>query len=180
MQWKIQKHQRWSRRNIELRIAKPRKKKNQKVFLPVLPVDVWNLHLHGNDRSLRLHINSCTANQELMLLENHWTVVSRAEEWKTCKRIKADQNWPRLGAGQRGSDAFVSIDSQKNLKSEFLYWKVLFIPENRRKNVFLCLLVMACGLPGSVGSGDTWCINNPSPGRPLLVWSVVLCDVARA
>jgi hypothetical protein len=34
-------------------------------------VDVWKLHLHGNDRSLHLHINSCTANQEMMLLENH-------------------------------------------------------------------------------------------------------------
>ncbi len=92
-------------------------------FLEKTVVDVWNLHLHGNDRSLHLHINSCTANQELMLLENHWTTVSRAEEWKTCKRIKAYRNWPRLGAGQRGSDAFVSIDSQKNLESEFLYWK---------------------------------------------------------
>ena len=86
-------------------------------------VDVWNLHLHGNDRSLHLHINSCTANQELKLLESYWTAVSRAEEWKTCERIKADRNWPRLGAGQRGSDAFVSIDSQKNLESEFLYRK---------------------------------------------------------
>ena len=89
----------------------------------VVIVDVWNLHLHGNNRSLHLHINNCTANQELKLLENHWTTVSWAEEWKTCKRIKADRNWPRLGAGQRGSNAFVSIDSQKNLESEFLYWK---------------------------------------------------------
>ena len=112
-----------------------------------------------------------------MALENPWTVVSRAEEWKTCKRIKADQNWPRLGAGQRGSDAFVSIGSQKNLESEFLYWKVLFIPEERRENGFLCLLVMARGLLGSVGSEDTWCINNPSPGRSVLVKIVVLCNV---
>ena len=86
-------------------------------------VDVWNLHLQGNDQSLHLHINSCTASQELKLLESHWTAVSRAEEWKTCKRMKADRNWPRLGAGQRGSDAFVSIDSQKNLEREFLYRK---------------------------------------------------------
>uniref|UniRef100_A0A2N9FUY0 Uncharacterized protein n=1 Tax=Fagus sylvatica TaxID=28930 RepID=A0A2N9FUY0_FAGSY len=116
-------------------------------------VDVWNLHLHGNDQSLHLHINSCTANQELKLLESHWTAVSRAEEWKTCKRMKADRNWPRLGAGQRGSDAFVSIDSQKNLEREFLYRK------------------------SSVGSEDTWCVNNPSPGRSVLVGIVVLCDV---
>ncbi len=27
-------------------------------------IDVWNLHLHGNDRSLHLQINSCTANQD--------------------------------------------------------------------------------------------------------------------
>uniref|UniRef100_A0A2N9HGK3 Uncharacterized protein n=1 Tax=Fagus sylvatica TaxID=28930 RepID=A0A2N9HGK3_FAGSY len=39
------------------------------------------------------------------------------------------------------------------------------------------------GLGGSdafvriVGSEDTWCINSPSPGRPVLVWFVVLCDV---
>uniref|UniRef100_A0A2N9E2N8 Uncharacterized protein n=1 Tax=Fagus sylvatica TaxID=28930 RepID=A0A2N9E2N8_FAGSY len=92
------------------------------------------------------------------------TAFLGAEEWKTCKRITAGRNWHRFGAGQRGSDAFVSIDSQKNLKSEFLYRKVLFIPEKRRENGFLCLLVMARGLPGSVGSEDTWCINNPSPG----------------
>uniref|UniRef100_A0A2N9G1S2 Transposase (putative) gypsy type domain-containing protein n=1 Tax=Fagus sylvatica TaxID=28930 RepID=A0A2N9G1S2_FAGSY len=42
---------------------------------------------------------------------------------------------------------------------------------------FLCLLVMARGLLGSVGSEDTWCINNLSPGRSLLVRIVVLCDV---
>jgi hypothetical protein len=36
---------------------------------------------------------------------------------------------------------------------------------------------MARGLPGIVGSEDTWCINSPSPGRPVLVWFVVLCDV---
>jgi hypothetical protein len=143
-------------------------------------VDVWNLHIHGNDRSLHLHINSCTANQELMLLENQWTAVSRAEEWKTCKRIKADRNWHRFGADQRGSDAFVSIDSQKNFESEFLYWKVLFIPENRRENGILCLLVITRGLPSSVGSEDTWCIKDLSPGRSLLVWSVVLGDIAKA
>uniref|UniRef100_A0A2N9F372 Transposase (putative) gypsy type domain-containing protein n=1 Tax=Fagus sylvatica TaxID=28930 RepID=A0A2N9F372_FAGSY len=39
------------------------------------------------------------------------------------------------------------------------------------------------GLGGSdafvriVGSEDTWCINSPSLGRPVLVWLVVLCDV---
>ena len=94
-------------------------------------VDVRNLHFHGNDRSLHLHINSCTASQELMLLENRWTAVSQSEGWKTCKSKEVDQNWHRFGVGQRGSDAFISINSQKNLKSEFLCWKVLFIPENR-------------------------------------------------
>uniref|UniRef100_A0A2N9GKV8 Reverse transcriptase Ty1/copia-type domain-containing protein n=1 Tax=Fagus sylvatica TaxID=28930 RepID=A0A2N9GKV8_FAGSY len=105
------------------------------------------------------------------------TAFLRAEEWKTCKRITAGRNWHRFGAGQRGSDAFVSIDSQKNLESEFLYWKVLFIPEERRENGLLYLLFMARGLPGIVGSEDTWCINSPSPGRPVLVWFVVLCGV---
>jgi hypothetical protein len=36
---------------------------------------------------------------------------------------------------------------------------------------------MARGLPGVVGSEDMWSINNPSLGRPVLVWLVVLCDV---
>ena len=36
---------------------------------------------------------------------------------------------------------------------------------------------MACGLPGIVGSEDTGCINSPSPGRPVLVWFVVLRNV---
>ncbi len=79
-----------------------------------------------------------------------------AEEWKTCKRITAGRNWHRFGAGQRGSDAFVSIDSQKNLESEFLYWKVLFIPEIMRDNGILCLLVITRGLLDSLGFGDTW------------------------
>jgi hypothetical protein len=62
-----------------------------------------------------------------MALENQQTAFLRAEEWKTCKRITAGRNWHRFRAGQRGSDAFVSIDSQKNLKSPFLYRKVLFM-----------------------------------------------------
>ena len=36
---------------------------------------------------------------------------------------------------------------------------------------------MARGLPGIVGSEDTWCINSPSPRRPVLVRFVVLRDV---
>ena len=118
----------WKFMLIELTRASywyPDKKRLRKISsttsLPL--VDVWNLHLQGNDQSLHLHINSCTANQELKLLESHWTAVSRAEEWKTCKRMKANRNWPRLGAGQRGSDAFVNIDSQKNLECQFLYRK---------------------------------------------------------
>ena len=70
--------------------------------------DVWKLHLHGNDRSLHLHINSCTANQEMMLLENQWTVVKRAEERKTCKRQQSDRRGHRFGVDLGGSDAFVS------------------------------------------------------------------------
>ncbi len=58
-----------------------------------------------------------------MLLENQWTTVSRAEGWKTCKSKEVDRNWHQFGAGLGGSDAFVSINSQKNLESVILYWK---------------------------------------------------------
>uniref|UniRef100_A0A2N9G1F3 Uncharacterized protein n=1 Tax=Fagus sylvatica TaxID=28930 RepID=A0A2N9G1F3_FAGSY len=68
--------------------------------------DVWKLHLLGNDRSLHLHINSCTASQEMMLLENQWTAIKRAEERKTCKRQESDRRGHRFGAGLGGSDAF--------------------------------------------------------------------------
>ena len=75
--------------------------------------DVWKLHLHGNDRSLHLHINSCTTSQEMMLLENQWTAVKRVEERKTCKRQESDRkgHWFRAGLG--GSDAFVSRSLSK-------------------------------------------------------------------
>uniref|UniRef100_A0A2N9G7V1 Uncharacterized protein n=1 Tax=Fagus sylvatica TaxID=28930 RepID=A0A2N9G7V1_FAGSY len=241
--------------------------------------EVWQAVQFGNDQSLHLHINSCTANQELKLLESHWTAVSRAEEWKTCKRMKADRNWPRLGAGQRGSDAFVNLFPKyrrttfQRLKKEDLpntqmkddhLWgitnssntpkpnphplresretahradsppatgvfhesrepspctshsttnqtstglpsegllmlhmssdpttpgrpramnrrhiKPFLSPLLRRgeRKGFLYLLVAARGLLGSVGSEDTWCVNNPSPGRSALVGIVVLCDV---
>uniref|UniRef100_A0A2N9EHP0 Transposase (putative) gypsy type domain-containing protein n=1 Tax=Fagus sylvatica TaxID=28930 RepID=A0A2N9EHP0_FAGSY len=36
---------------------------------------------------------------------------------------------------------------------------------------------MARGLPGIVGSEDAWCIDSPSPGRPVLARLVVLRDV---
>jgi hypothetical protein len=52
----------------------------------------------------------------MMMLENQWTVVSRVEEWKTCKSKESDRSWHRFGAGLGGSDAFVSISSQKNLE----------------------------------------------------------------
>ena len=78
-------------------------------------VDVWNLHLHGNDWSLHLHINSYTASQELKLLENQLTAIKRAEERKTCKRQESDQSGHRFGAGLGGSDAFVSRSSPENM-----------------------------------------------------------------
>uniref|UniRef100_A0A2N9GRR3 Uncharacterized protein n=1 Tax=Fagus sylvatica TaxID=28930 RepID=A0A2N9GRR3_FAGSY len=53
------------------------------------------------------------------------TAFLGAEEWKTCKRITAGRNWHRFGAGQRGSDAFVSIDSQKNLERRYPFWSVV-------------------------------------------------------
>jgi hypothetical protein len=36
---------------------------------------------------------------------------------------------------------------------------------------------MARGLSGIVGSEDAWCIDSPSPGRPVLARLVVLRDV---
>jgi hypothetical protein len=51
-----------------------------------------------------------------------------------------------------------------------------YLRRGERKG-FLYLLVAARGLLGSVGSEDTWCVNNPSPGRSALVGIVVLCDV---
>ena len=51
-----------------------------------------------------------------------------------------------------------------------------YLRRGERKG-FLYLLVAARGLLGSVGSEDTWCVNNPSPGRSVLVGIVVLCDV---
>ena len=66
---------------------------------------------------------------------------------------------------------------RKTLRVNFCIGKVLFIPEERRENGLSYLLFMARGLPGIIGSEDTWCINSPSPGRPVLVWFVVLCGV---
>uniref|UniRef100_A0A2N9FE25 Uncharacterized protein n=1 Tax=Fagus sylvatica TaxID=28930 RepID=A0A2N9FE25_FAGSY len=63
-----------------------------------------------------------------MLLENQWTAVSQAANWKTCKKGENDWTWHR----------------------------VLFIPENRRENSFLYLLIRPRGLRGSVRSEDTW------------------------
>ena len=68
---------------------------------------------------------------------------------------------------------------QQNLEIVILYSSVLFIPENRRENGILCLLVITRGLPDSIGSEDTWRVNSPSSGRSLLIWSVVLGEVVR-
>jgi hypothetical protein len=81
-------------------------------------VDDCFLHLHGNDRSLHLHINSYTASQELKLLENQLTAIKRAEERKTCKRQESDRSGNRFGAGLGGSDAFVSRSSPENMQRE--------------------------------------------------------------
>ena len=106
------------------------------------PVDVWNLHLHGNDRSLYLHINSCTASQELKLLENQWTTVKRAEERKTYKRQESDRSGHRFGAGLGGSDAFVSRSFLEKLwKSDYVF-KSTIHTWVRKENGILCLLVI--------------------------------------
>ena len=99
--------------------------------------------------------------RQLMLQGNQWSAVNQAEGWKTCKKRETDRNGCRFGAGLGGSGAFVSISFQKNLESEFLYSKVLFIPEIMRDNGFLCLLVIPRGLLGSIGFGDTWRFSSP-------------------
>jgi hypothetical protein len=50
---------------------------------------------------------------------------------------------------------------RKNLEKVIMYSKVLFILEIRRDNGLLCLLVIARGLPDSLGFGDTWGFNSP-------------------
>ena len=55
-----------------------------------------------------------------MFLEDQWAVDSRADRWKTCKNKEVDRNWHRFGVGQGAFDAFVNMDSQKNLESVFL------------------------------------------------------------
>ena len=106
------------------------------------------------------------------------TVVSRAWGWKTYKTKKLIEKGHRFGAGLGGSDAFVSISfAEKTRKlNSVLKMYCSYLRRGERKG-FLCLLVMAHGLLGSVGSEDTWCINNPSPERSVLVGIVVLCDV---
>uniref|UniRef100_A0A2N9ERP5 Uncharacterized protein n=1 Tax=Fagus sylvatica TaxID=28930 RepID=A0A2N9ERP5_FAGSY len=60
-----------------------------------------------NERyELRAQLVSCTASQELKLLENQLTAIKRAEERKTCKGQKNDRSGHRFGAGLGGSDAF--------------------------------------------------------------------------
>ena len=97
----------------------------------------------------------------LPVLEDSRTADTWANGWTTYKSKEVGWNWHRFKASQRGSDVFVSINSQKNLESEFLYWKVLFIPEIRRDNGILCFLVITRGIPELVGSGDTWWFNSP-------------------
>ena len=55
-----------------------------------------------------------------MVLEDQWAADYRADGWKTYKNKEVDRNWHWFGAGQGGSDAFVSMDSQKNLESVFM------------------------------------------------------------
>ena len=103
----------------------------------------------------------------LLVLEDRRTADTWADGWTTYKSKDVGRNWHLFGAGQRGSNAFVSIDSQKNLESEFLYWKVLFIHEIRRDNGILCFLVITRGLPEFIGFGDTWWFNSD------LIWKAV-------
>ena len=91
---------------------------------------------------------------------------------------EADRKWHRFGAGLGGSDAFVSISfAEKTRKlNSVLKMYCSYLRRGERKG-FIYLLVVARGLLGSVGSEDTWCVNNPSPGRSVLVGIVVLCDM---
>ena len=77
------------------------------------------------------------------------------------KEREVDRKGHRFGAGLGGSNAFVNVNSQKNLEREFLYSKVLFIPKIRRDNGILCLSVIPRGLPDSIGFGDTWRFSSP-------------------
>ena len=130
-------------------------------FKTMWPVDVWNLHLHGNDRSFAYSYQQLHSQPRLLVLEDCRTADTWANGWTTYKSKEVGWNWHRFKASQRGSDVFVSINSQKNLESEFLYWKVLFIPEIIRDNGILCLLVITRGLPDSLGFGDTWWFSSP-------------------
>jgi hypothetical protein len=91
---------------------------------------------------------------------------------------ETDRKRHRFGAGLGGSDAFVSTSCAEKTRELNSVVKLYcsYLRRGERKG-FICLLFMARGLPGIVGSEDMWCINSPSLGRPVLVWLVVLCDV---
>uniref|UniRef100_A0A2N9FQK2 Transposase (putative) gypsy type domain-containing protein n=1 Tax=Fagus sylvatica TaxID=28930 RepID=A0A2N9FQK2_FAGSY len=91
---------------------------------------------------------------------------------------EANRKWHWFGAVQGGSDAFVSTSFAEKTRelNSVLKMYCSYLRRGERKG-FLYLLVAARGLLGSVGSEDTWCVNNPSPGRSVLVGIVVLCDM---
>ena len=60
--------------------------------------------------------------RQLMLLENQWTAVNRAVEWKTCKKEENDRIWHRFGAGLGGSYAFVS----RSLLEKATHYNLMF------------------------------------------------------
>ena len=81
-----------------------------------------------------------------------------SRELENLQKGRTDRTWHRFGAGLGGSDTFVSqsLFGLNSLFCIFLVLQSLFMPENRRENNFLYLLVRPRSLLGSVRSEDTW------------------------
>uniref|UniRef100_A0A2N9GJ72 Uncharacterized protein n=1 Tax=Fagus sylvatica TaxID=28930 RepID=A0A2N9GJ72_FAGSY len=98
--------------------------------------------------------------------------------WKSVKALmmKISPGTDRSGdVLHRSGVRFSSLKPKKEVWQAVQFY-CSYLRRGERKG-FLYLLVAARGLLGSVGSEDTWCVNNPSPGRSVLVGIVVLCDV---
>jgi ribosomal protein S6E (S10) len=114
---------------------------------------------------LHLHINSCTASQELKLLENQLTAIKRAEERKTCKGQESDRSGHRFGAGLGGSDAFVSRSSPEKYAERVIWcFSVLFIPEYGRRVAFYAFR------SSTWPSGGRWILGHMEGLWPTRAW----------
>uniref|UniRef100_A0A2N9GWD7 Uncharacterized protein n=1 Tax=Fagus sylvatica TaxID=28930 RepID=A0A2N9GWD7_FAGSY len=71
----------------------------------------------------------------MLLQENQWTAIKRAEERKTCKRQESDRRGHRFGAGLGGSNAFCRT-----------WLHGLAFPDSRRELVD--------------GGGSTWVVSG--------------------